>query len=327
MSSGIAGIVRKTLITKLMTSSTMPPEYAAVMPAIAAMAVASAAAAAPRSNDRRAPTTTWEKMSLPWSVGPNRWCHDGAWRVARMLKSFGWSTEISGAINAITMTNASIARPVHDLGLRTSSSSQPGILNRPRRRGIAAGGSSAIGSSCVISSPSARPQPWVEDEVEHVHDQVREDHAHGQHDEERLGERIVVAEHRLLERVAGTGVAEDVLDEDESADGAREQRREPVERRQDRVAPGVARHHAAVGQALCVRHRHVVLADRVDHHRPHVEHPAARVGDEDHEDRQLRMAERAGEEPPAEPGREAGVVCVLDREPPGLQAEEVEPEQ
>ena len=44
------------------------------------------------SGGRRA--TTCEKMSLPWSVVPNRWCHDGAWRVARMLKSVGLSTEI-----------------------------------------------------------------------------------------------------------------------------------------------------------------------------------------------------------------------------------------
>ena len=124
----------------------------------------------------------------------------------------------------------------------------------------------------------ARPQPRVEDEVEHVHDQVRDDHADGEHDEERLRERVVVAEHGLLQREAGAGVAEDELDEDEAADRAREQRGEAVERRQDRVAARVARHHAPVAEALRVRHRHVVLADRVDHHRAHVQHPAAGVG-------------------------------------------------
>ena len=54
--------------------------------------------------------------------------------------------------------------------------------------------------------------------------------------EDRLRERVVVAEHRLLQRVAGARVAEDVLDEDEAADRARELRGEAVERRQDRVA-------------------------------------------------------------------------------------------
>ncbi len=58
------------------------------------------AAANPRISERRVPSTTCEKMSLPWSVVPKRWFHDGAWRVARMLKSVGLLTEIHGAITA-----------------------------------------------------------------------------------------------------------------------------------------------------------------------------------------------------------------------------------
>ena len=37
----------------------------------------------------RAPSTTCEKMSLPWSVVPKRWCHEGACRASSRLKSFG----------------------------------------------------------------------------------------------------------------------------------------------------------------------------------------------------------------------------------------------
>ena len=48
------------------------------MPSVAASVVASSAARNPRISDRRVPTTTCEKMSLPWSVVPKRWCHDGA---------------------------------------------------------------------------------------------------------------------------------------------------------------------------------------------------------------------------------------------------------
>ena len=140
-----------------------------------------------------------------------------------MLKSFGWATEISGAISAMTTTNATITRPVHDFGLRSRSTSQPGTL-QPARAG-AAPRRGQIERDRVESASSAGAQARVEDEVEDVHDQVRDDHADGEHDEQRLRERIVVAEHRLLERVAGARVAEDVLDEDEPADGAREQRR------------------------------------------------------------------------------------------------------
>src|SRR6266542_164882 len=181
-----------------------------------------------------------------------------------MLKSFGCSTEISGAISAMKTTNPTIASPVHDFGLRTRSTSQPGTRSRPRRnvRGAADGRSSAtesseIGSTCDIrvyaTGTSARAQPRVEEEVEKVHDQVRDDHADGENDEDRLGERVVVAEHRLLERVAGAGIAEDVLDEDESSDRAREQRGEAVERRQDRVPARVPCHDAPVAQPFCVR--------------------------------------------------------------------------
>ena len=131
MSSGIAGITRKTFVRKFTTSSRIPPAYPAVMPRIAASAVASAPARKPSSNERRAPTTTCEKMSLPWSVVPNRWFHDGDCRVARMLKSFGWATEISGAISATTMTKATITRPVHDFRLRRRRTNQPGTLQPP----------------------------------------------------------------------------------------------------------------------------------------------------------------------------------------------------
>ena len=116
--SGIAGMTRKTLMKKLITSSTSPPLYAAVTPSVAARPVASTAAAKPSSSERRAPSTTCEKMSLPWSVVPKRWFHEGACRAASRLKSFGCATEISGAISAITTMNPTIAMPVADLRLR-----------------------------------------------------------------------------------------------------------------------------------------------------------------------------------------------------------------
>ena len=74
-------------------------------------------------------------------------------------------------------------------------------------------------------------------------------------EQERLHERVVVAERRLLDREPDAGVAEDDLDEDEPADGAREEGGEAGQRRQDRVAGRVAGHHLAVLEALGVRHR------------------------------------------------------------------------
>ena len=124
------------------------------MPRIAARAVASVAAAAPRNSERRAPTTTCEKMSLPWSVVPKRWFHEGACPASRMLNPFGSLTEMSGAIRATTATVPSMNRPIRAFGFPSRSVSHPGSRRRPRPRatgGMAIGSSSAVGSSCDIS--------------------------------------------------------------------------------------------------------------------------------------------------------------------------------
>jgi len=62
-----------------------------------------------------------------------------------------------------------------------------------------------------------------------------------------------------------------------------ELRGEAVGGRQGRVAPVVAGHQAPVAQARGLRHRDVVLADRVDHHRAHVQYPATRIRERDHQ--------------------------------------------
>ena len=73
------------------------------------------------------PSTTCEKMSLPWSVVPNRWCQDGAWRVSRMLKAVGSLTEIHGAMIAMISMKPIRIRPNRDFGLESISESQPGM--------------------------------------------------------------------------------------------------------------------------------------------------------------------------------------------------------
>ena len=130
------------------------------MPRIAAMAVASAPAAAPRSSERRAPTTTCEKMSLPWSVVPNRWCHEGAWRASSRLNSVRVATEISGAISATTTMKPTHHSPMRDFGLRSSSVSQPGSGDaraaRDRRRQAGARARWARAATSAPPAPAGR---------------------------------------------------------------------------------------------------------------------------------------------------------------------------
>ena len=240
-------------------------------------------------------------MSLPWSVVPNRWFHDGAWPGGEEVEAVRVARpRSSGAISATTTTKATMTSPSRDFGFASRSTSQPGSAETPRRRargGAASGRSSAVRIELrhqPVRRRGSRTRLRMSMMKFATITQIEST------TQDRLRERVVVPEHRLLQRQADARVAEDVLDEDEPADRAREERGEAVQRRQDRVPPRVPRHHAAVAQPLRVRHRHVVLADRVDHHRAHVQHPAAGERGDDHEDRQLGVAERAREERPVE---------------------------
>ena len=68
-----------------------------------------------------------------------------AW-ASRRLKSFGCATEIHGAINATTTTNATIMRPAHDLRFPSIKASQPGIRTR---RPATIAGTGAANSTAV----------------------------------------------------------------------------------------------------------------------------------------------------------------------------------
>ena len=154
------------------------------MPSVVARIVAISAAPTPRKSDERVPQTTCEKMSTPWSVVPKKWCVDGACDWSNSEKSVGSCVAIRGAKIAISTIAVKTIRPKRDLRLRSSRRSQFGKRTRLR---LVLGRGSAIGAMPVGSSgvptgnwtcatalaPLARAHARVEDEVEHVHDEVR----------------------------------------------------------------------------------------------------------------------------------------------------------
>ncbi len=158
--SGIVGITRKTLIATLTTSSTQPPEYAPSTPSVAASAVAIAAAASPRNSDVRAPQTTCEKMSFPWSVVPKKWCHDGLCLASSSEYAFGSWVAIQGAKIATTTIAVITIRPKRDFGFASSSRSHSGIPNRPRRSPREGSGTST-GTSCSPGTRSSAATGWI----------------------------------------------------------------------------------------------------------------------------------------------------------------------
>ena len=143
------------------------------MPRIAATAVARVAAATPSSSERRAPTTTCEKTSLPWSVVPKRWFHEGACRVARRLKSSGSRPRSTARSARRRHEGPTIAN-----GRAATSDCQqerepPGSRRRPVRARPAARRDREVerGAGWDRAATSGGPQTRVEDEVEDVDEQ------------------------------------------------------------------------------------------------------------------------------------------------------------
>ena len=137
-------------------SSTMPPEYAARIPSVAAINVASAPDAAPRM--QRAPGAHHDLredvaalVGRPEQVVPCR-----RLPCVHQAECRGVRPEMSGPISATTTMKPRMTRPTRDFGLRSSSVSQPGSRTRARRAGGSTCANSIVGWSCDIASRSSR---------------------------------------------------------------------------------------------------------------------------------------------------------------------------
>ena len=114
--------------------------------------------------------------------------------------------------------------PVPEQQPRPAGKREPaarGATTEARAADLLVGERRPRGSRGAIRS-SGRSHARVEDDVEDVHDEVGDEDADGEEQQQRLRQRVVGAERRLLERQAGAGVAEDELDEDQPADGRSE---------------------------------------------------------------------------------------------------------
>src|SRR5579862_6922130 len=130
---------------------------------------------------------------------------------------------MSGEMTASSAMPSTIARPTRPFGFFSSSTSHAGAL-MPRRdaAGAERGENGCCGSSTWTWLMSRGAHARVEDEVQEIGEEHRDDRADGEDEQERLRERVVVSERCLLQRVSGAGIAEDELHEDHAADGGRE---------------------------------------------------------------------------------------------------------
>ena len=204
-SSGIAGMTRKTFISEVDDLVDDATEYAAMIPSIAASVVARSAA---RAEDQRAAGAEHDlREDVAALVGRAEQV------VPRRRLMGGEDVEVgrdarprsTARSAAMTTTKPTIARPIRDFRLRAGARATRAVRPAVHVAAAATRAGCRAASSWARAATSARPQPRVEDEVEDVHDQVGGDHAERENEQQPLRERVVVPEHRLLQRQPAPG--------------------------------------------------------------------------------------------------------------------------
>src|SRR3954449_3102416 len=274
MISGSAGITRKTFESADRLSSAAPPRKPALTPIRTDNAVATRPASRPTNITPREPTKTWLKMSCPRCVVPNQCLPDGAW-IRSLLRADGSYGATHGPMIAIRQKNASTTRPVAAFGFATNRNRRR-LARAPEVTGTSGpSGVTAVMVVVAADTSALLPGTRVEEQVGDVGQQVGHQHRQRDHQEHALHQRVVLGADGLEQVVADPGVGEDDLDQVPAADDEAQRQRETGDVRQQRVAGGVADHHAALGQAFRVRDGDVVLRGDRHHHVAHGQDPAA----------------------------------------------------
>ena len=127
ISSGIVGMTKKTFVTRLMMSSTMPPDVRGEHPERRREHGRDRAGGdAEQQRPPRAPDDLREDV-LPWSVVPKRWCSDGCCRASSSEKSVALLAARAAVRSAPSMTMPSTTTsPTRAFGFASISRTQPG---------------------------------------------------------------------------------------------------------------------------------------------------------------------------------------------------------
>ena len=110
-----------------------------------------------------------------------------------------------------------------------------------------------------------RPNPRVDEDVEHVHDDVDHDERQSHRERDALDERGVVVLHALDDGHAHAGQVEDDLDDHSAADEIADAQAQHRDRRDERVAQHVARDDDAARDARADGRAHVVFVELLHH--------------------------------------------------------------
>src|SRR5438874_12830896 len=134
-----------------------------------------------------------------------------------------------GASTAVTSMTSMMAPPAAPSGLRWTN--RPSVVPHPGRVGAV----TTTRSTGTPSGLAAIAHARVEHTVEHVDEEVRQDHHDGDEHDEVLDDRVIAPEDGLHEEARDTGHVEDRLGHHETADEKRELDADDRDHGKDRV--------------------------------------------------------------------------------------------
>src|SRR6266480_7569901 len=193
-------------------------------------------------------------MSRPrWSV-PSQCSAFGRPSVYAASVAIGSCVCSHGASTAVTSMTSMMTPPAAPSGLRRMT--RPSLVPHPGR----AGAPTTTRSTGTPTGLAAIAHARIEHTVEHVDEEVRQDHHDGDEHHEILHDRVVAPQDRLHEKARDAGQVEHGLGHHQAADEERELDADDGDHGQDRVLERVVPDDDALRLPLGPRGTDVVLA-------------------------------------------------------------------
>src|SRR5687768_7318937 len=296
MAMTMSGNEMSTSMSRSITCSILPPKYALVTPKTSPSVEPTSDDVKPTSSAVRAPWMMRESRSRPNESVPRRCTPPGGSSAGpNAVGSNGAMRSASSAVRSITMMSAAPTAPSgrwrtnvptardhrFERGSSTYRRSAAVAVTSALRDTFARG--SAPAAAVASRSRSRVPDPGIEDDVEHVHQEVHDHEDRGHEHDERLHERVVALLDREHDEAAQAVQVEDLLRHDEPADEERELEADDGHDGEQRVPQRVAHDDRRLAYTLRARRSDVVLAQDLEHRGPRHAHGDRRVAVPDRE--------------------------------------------
>ncbi len=246
----------------------------------------------PTSREIRAPLVNWAQISWPMRVVPITNSALGGW--------WGRATRLVGSLLASKGANSAINTKVTTMTRPQAAFLLPSRILR------------MVGIRILFASCT---QTGIQEDVEHVGQEVEAEHGDGHDEQLPLNERVVAGQNALIEGQAQAGIVEDNLGDEGATDDETKRHGEGGDAGQNGVAGAVVEDHPVAGEPLGLGHGDVILTQQVDHVVAHGDEKAAHLHHGQGADRHDGVGQDALDVLPAPVRRDLRTIGVANRQP------------